>query len=476
MEQENTQVNIDRIDLRLMLADFLQAARRLLLLGLIMVILFAALFAWRTYSNYYPTYQASASFIVTVTNPLYNEIKTYNTATAEQMAKTFPTILSSSALLNLVWEDLEVTALPPITASVLPNTNIFTLTVTSGDPQFAYQVLNSVIDNYPEIAEFVVGPTNMVLMSESGIPTAPMNRLSIASGLKSGVLAGLLIWIAIVGLFAISRSTVHNEAELKRLSNLRCLGTLPHIDLKRKKKTVFWPLLSEGSDRFGFSESVRLLRIRIEKEMEKAGHQVLLISSAIPGEGKTTVAANLALSLAQKGKRTLLIDFDLRSPSVNRAFGKKNAVGITDFLRGTVSAQDLINALRHENLYTIFAGTPASNAAELLERPELRELLRQARELFDYIILDTPPCAMLSDASEAASMADCALLTIRQNFAPKSQILEGAQLLTTNELPLLGCVLNGAKYSVLTDAYGYGYGYGYGNEKKKRRFGRKKKK
>ena len=77
MEQENTQVNIDRIDLRLMLADFLQAARRLLLLGLIIVILFSALFAWRTYSSYTPTYQASASFIVTVTNPLYNEIKTY---------------------------------------------------------------------------------------------------------------------------------------------------------------------------------------------------------------------------------------------------------------------------------------------------------------------------------------------------------------------------------------------------------------
>lgn len=472
MDNENTQVNIPKIDLRLLMADFLQAARRLLWLGFVLVILLGAFFGWKAYRSYSPSYQATASFIVTVTNPLYADVKTYNTATAEQMAKTFPAILSSGVLHDLVRKELDVTALPHISASVLSNTNIFTLTVTSSDPQFAYDVLNAVIACYPEVAEFVVGPTNMVLMSESGVPTNPSNQLNIGSGIKKGITFGLIIWTAILLLFAVTRTTVHNEEELKRLINLRCLGALPHIDLKRSKKTNFWPLLSESNNRFGFSESVRLLRIRVEKEMTRHNYKVLLVSSAIPGEGKTTVASNLALSLAQKNRRTLIIDLDLRRPSVNKAFSKKNTVGITEFLKQNAQANDILTALRYENLYAIFAGTPVNNAAELLEWPELRDLVQQARELFDYIILDTPPCALLADAAEAANLADCALLTIRQNYASRDQILEGAQFLTASELPIIGCTLNGARHSVLTNAYGYGYGYsygyGYGNQQRKK--------
>lgn len=146
MEHEKTQVNIQRVDLRLLLTDLLHIARRLLLLGVALALVLGAALGWRAYRSYTPMYQAEASFTVMVTNPLYSSVNYYNAAAAQQMEKTFPYILTSGVLSDLVKERLGAEVLPAVTASVLPNTNIFTLTVTSRDPQLAYDTLNAFID------------------------------------------------------------------------------------------------------------------------------------------------------------------------------------------------------------------------------------------------------------------------------------------------------------------------------------------
>ena len=162
---EKTQENQPALDLTLFASDVLRAARSLLWIGVLLVAVFGAFFGWRAYRSYVPMYRAEASFTVTVANPMYKDVKVYNTATAEQMAKTFPTILSSGVLRSRVQEKLGVSYIPQITASVLGNTNIFTLQVVDRDPALAYDVLNAVMVYYPEIAEFVVGPTDMSLLN-----------------------------------------------------------------------------------------------------------------------------------------------------------------------------------------------------------------------------------------------------------------------------------------------------------------------
>ena len=149
---ENNEKNFIGIDLGILLGDFFRIAKRLLLVLVALVIVFSGLLCFQTYRSYYPMYRADATFTVYVANPLQTKIQSYNTATAEQMAKTFPYILTSSALKDTVKRELGVTALPSITASVHSNTNIFTLTVTSGDPQLAYDVLNAVIEHYPSVS------------------------------------------------------------------------------------------------------------------------------------------------------------------------------------------------------------------------------------------------------------------------------------------------------------------------------------
>ena len=244
MEQVTTQENNSGIDLRFLIWDLLRAARAIAWIGVLLVVLFAAVFGWRAYSSYTPSYTASASFTVTVTNPLYAGIKTYNSAAAEQMALTFPSILSTDLLRSKVQEKLGAASLPGISASVVGNTNIFTLKVTSYDPQLAFDTLNAVIECYPEVADFVVGPTNMTLLDESGLPSAPSNQRSMMPGIKKGALLGALLWAVLVAAVTLSRTTIHDEEELKKLTNMHCLGVIPSAGRRghgQRPPRTSWP-------------------------------------------------------------------------------------------------------------------------------------------------------------------------------------------------------------------------------------------
>lgn len=462
MKNEINDKSLLAIDLNILLTDLMGMARRFWWMGVLLVLLLTAVFGVRAKIGYRPQYEATTSFTVHVADPLQGNIRGYNTATAEQMAKTFPYILTSSALKDLVMRDLELPGLPPIEASVTPTTNIFTLKVTANTPERAYDVLNSVIEHYPEVAEFVVGPTFLDLLDESGLPEKPINFMSYRGAVKKGLVLGVGLWAALMLLLVMSRSTIHNEDELKRLVNVRCVGAVPKVRMGGKRSAVC-PMVEDRGREMGFAESVRLLRVRVEKEMQSHGRKVLLVSSATPGEGKTTVAINLSKTLAMKGKSVLLVDCDLRNPSVARNLGMKNKKGLTDLLHGEASVQQLLQQTGTPGFWVTVAGEPVENAAELLANSVCRTYINDCRKSFDYIILDTPPISLLADAAEIADEADAALLVIRQNFASRTQILESIQALTDSKLPLVGCALNYTSGNVLTGHgyYGYGYEYGY---------------
>lgn len=463
MDGEHFQEHGMEIDLQVLLVDVLRSAVRFLWLEVVLVLLCAGVLCFRAHQTYTPQYRAEASFTVYVTNPLQSGIQNYNSATAEQMAKTFPYILTSSALTDLVREELGITAVPSITASTVENTNIFTLAVTSNDAQLAYDVLNAAITYYPQVAEYVVGPTQMTLLDESGIPTQPINQPNYLHTALRGAVVGSIAWVVILILAAFARSTIHNEDQLKKMMNLPCLGLLPKAKGYGKRRKSNYPLMIHDEELLGFAESMRMLRIRVEKELRSRGKKVLLVSSAIPGEGKTTVAANLAIALARAGKKTLLLDCDLRNPSVGKVFGQKTTVGLAEYLQGKASTKEMFQCpIDGIQLIVVYGGKSTKEAAELISKEAAKEFMDTTREVFDYVIIDTPPCSMMVDAMEAAELADCALLTIRQDYAPKDRILEGAQNLTESGLEVIGCVLNGVEKRIMSGSYGYrSYGYHY---------------
>lgn len=446
-----------KLDLFVLLEDFFQEAKRLLLLGLVLVLLCGAALGVRTKMNYVPTYQASASFTVKVADPLYARVSSYNMKTAEQMAKTFPYILTSGVLSNRVKEELNISSMPSVSVSVMSNSSVITLTVRDRDPQRAYDVLNAVITYYPEIAEFVVGSTVLALLDESGLPTTPVNSLNLRNAVIKGAILGVGLWCLIVLVMALTKSTIHNEDMLRRLLSFECFGQVPAVKVPAKDSC---PLLHVGRRKPEFTESFRSLRMRVERAMDPEEKKVLLVSSAIPGEGKTTVSLNLAISMARRGKRVLIIDCDLRNPSVAKGLKLGGKVSLVDYLRGKATIKDMICPTEMENLFVIPGGPGGAGVSDLLTRDRGALLIQAARKLFDFVILDTPPCSMLADAAEVAELADAGLLVVRQNFASRDQILDGVQRLGDAGLPLVGWVFNHTERS-LSNGYDYNFSYGY---------------
>ncbi len=258
-----------KMDLAVLADNFLREAKRIWFFALAFIVVCAAALSIYGHSSYSPTYEASASFTVRVSNPLFAEITTYNSAVAEQMAKTFPSVLTSGVLQKKVMDKLEIAYMPPVSVSVVPNSTIITLSVKDVDPQRAYDVLNAVVEYYPEVAEFVVGFTKMVLLDESGVPEKPINSFSVKSYAVKGAAVGIALWCVFVAVIALSKNTVYTEEQLKRVLNFSCLGQIPAVKLSSK---AVCPLAHRVHNHQGFREAVRLLRLRVEKALEDDGN------------------------------------------------------------------------------------------------------------------------------------------------------------------------------------------------------------
>jgi len=460
---ENERTEPQKIDIFILLEDFLRQARRIWLLGLVLVVLCSGVWTLRQKMSYREVYEAYASFTVRVANPLYGSVSSYNDKTAQVMADTFPSILTSDLLRRKVMEHLGISGVPSMTVSATAQSSILTLTVRDSDPQRAYDVLNAVITCYPEVSEFVVGATVLVLLDESGVPAAPVNSFSYRPHLIRGALLGAMIWCGILLLLVLLKNTVHNEEELRKTLNIPCLGQIPTVKTTRKMP---YPLIHKARDTMGFGEAVRLLRLRVEKAMEEEDKKVLLVSSAIPGEGKSSISVNLAVSLAQKGKKVLLVDCDLRNPSVVKILSTKkrplsDKISLVDYIKGSATVRDAVQETDVKGL-SVISGGPGGKAenSALLSRNRMAFLIQASRNLYDYVILDTPPCSMLADAAELSELAEAGLMVIRQDYAGRDQIIDGIQRLGDGNLNVIGCAFNHvAKHRY--GGYGYG-GYGYG--------------
>ena len=317
------------------------------------------------------------------------------------------------------------------------------------------------MEKYPAVAEFVVGPTVLELLSESGVPSQPMNTLSYRGAMVKGIAAALVIWCAWLLLYTLMHRTVGSEEDLAKVVNLECIGRLPTVrGFSEDGDGVRCPVLTEGADKFGFNESVRLLRVRVEKALAQNKGKVLMVTSSIANEGKTTVSVNLATALAGKGKKTLLVDCDLRNPSVATTLHREGKTGFVGYLRGDETVESILTRGETPNLFTVLGGQAVANPEALLGGKTAKNFVQAARKSFDYIILDTPPCAMLADAAELITVADGVLLTIRQDFASRAQVSESAQILNDSGKLIIGCVLTMTTPRLSKSGYGYHNGYG----------------
>lgn len=441
---------------------FLQGLKRLWWLVLLLTFIGGAGMGYRSWTSYVPTYSASVTFSVYTVNENQSSVSTFNQAAAEQMEKTFPYILTSGVLSDLVKEDVGVAVLPSVSATAVEGANMIVLSVKGSDARLCYDVLQSVIKNYPQVAELVVGPTYMSIVDETGIPDEPDNQRNWTDAAKKGIVVGLALGLVLAFVYGYTKATVMGREDLQNRSNVRYLGTLPVVTVKKRSKMKEKVLqLSTTTDR-SYREAFRTLAVRLDKRMRDRDQKTLLICSAASGEGKTTVAFNLAYSFAKLHRKVLLIDADLRNPSVFKMTGAGECAGLAEILDGTATLSDTLQSYS-DGFDILYAGEDAGETDELMRGGVFTELVDALREKYDYVLIDTPPCSLLTDAEDVAEICDAAIMVIKQNYASRGSVIESMARLSESGTEVAGYILNSVSGGTMKkNGYGYGYGYKYG--------------
>ena len=309
------------IDLFLLIRKALLFLRRLWPLVLVMTILGGSLMSFRAVRTYRPMYRTQAMFSVSVhysgNTDLSGYSYYYDKAAAKLVSETFPHLLQAETTQELIRQRLGTPVINgSISSSSMADTNLITLTVTSSDPQAAYDIINAVMEVYPQVSRQVIGETQLVITREPRLPAAPYNSMSWHRDCGIGAAAGMVLRLGLVVLLSMARRTALSVEDVKKMVNLPCLVSIPNVKLKKRKNSTSNSLLiSRQSSDSPFNESFRLLRLKLSRVLTE-DDQVILFTSSVPSEGKSSLAVNTALTLAKHNKKGLLVDADLRGPSV----------------------------------------------------------------------------------------------------------------------------------------------------------------
>ncbi len=478
------------VELKILLSDVWRGAIKFGWIAVALAVLLGGIQFYRSYVRYVPEYTVSATFTVQTENKVLsgeNGVSAYsffyNKNTADQLASVFPHIISNPILRTQVCEELGVTQMPAsITANCITDTNMVTLTAKGGDPQLTYDTLMSVIKNYSSVADYIIGRTKLVIISEPVVPETPSNQMAWRSSVLSAALIGAVLGIGWILVYAILRKTIRTKEDIRNILNQNCIGVLPQVVFKKYRRQINTDVILTnpliGND---FLESLRLLRSSVGKSL-KDGEKVIMITSTAPDEGKSVITVNLASIFARNNNKVLVVDCDLRdsgiSALVNKETGKETVKSETDFYEIRHIDALGIDFLSFKN--------GKKNLQRIIRTPVLKMIFSELKESYDLVLIDTPPCGIISDASIIAGAVEGVIYVIRQDAVMQTTIRTGISAMLETEAKLLGCILNGAtggpggygnyyKYGGYNKyyrygysrKYGYGYGYGYGRQKKK---------
>lgn len=281
----------------------------------------------------------------------------------------------------------------------------------------------------------------------------PKTSVNYILALFMGILVPLLF---VFGIFFFNNS-IQNADDVSKLTQIPLIGVVG-VNKDSVNLAVF------DKPKSALSEAFRAIRSSLQflyKKQQVSGSKTLMITSSISGEGKTFCSINIATVFALSEKKTVIVGLDLRKPRLSEEFDIKNQTGVVNYLIKQNSLDQITNSTQIENLDVILSGPIPPNPSELILSDAMRELILELKQKYDYIILDTPPVGLVSDALELSQFADVTLYIVRQNYTKKDMITLLNTRVKRGELNNASIILNGyenkAKYG---SAYGYGYGYG----------------
>jgi capsular exopolysaccharide synthesis family protein len=326
-----------------------------------------------------------------------------------------------------------------------------------GDVDTAQQLHDSLLKQQLETSvNAQLAPTNVRVVERAEVPARP-SRPNVPLNLALGLIGGLVVAGGAAFASEYFDSSVKSTEEAEEVLHLPALATIPNFTTARR--SAYGHTFTSGSPeqpsagapqqlvvthepRSVIAEAFRTLRTAVLFSTPGAAPKVILMTSATASEGKTVNCLNLAAALAESGSRVLLLDIDLRHPSCHRAFGIENTTGLSNFLAGQTELEGIVHVLERPRLWFVPAGATPPNPAELIGSTRMREVLEQAREEFDFVILDSPPVTPVSDALVLARASDGVVLVVKGQDTPKELVRRARDQLVLTGAHLLGAVIN----------------------------------
>ncbi len=315
---------------------------------------------------------------------------------------------------------------------------------------------NSLLQRYKEVdVASAVGTNNVFIVDKATKPSFPSSP-RIVRALLLSLMLGLGAGLGLAYLFEILDDKVRAPEDVEQMFGLSTLGIIPALETKER-------FLEDFADpRSAVSEAYRSLATALQFSTESGLPNSIAITSAGPGEGKSTTSIAIARHFATMGMKVLLVDADLRKPSLHQKLDRDNSTGLSNYLTGSVSPPEVIQATDHANLAFMASGPLPPNAADLLGGTRMFSLISVGLEVFDLVVLDGPPLLGLADAQLVSSAASATVFVVGAGEQRKGAIKNALMRLRQSKTNLVGAVLT--KFDAKTAGYGYGYGYGYGAE------------
>lgn len=339
------------------------------------------------------------------------------------------------------------------------NTVLLTITVTDASPERSLQIGTSIATQFVTVVTSLESATSggdstvrLELVSGPNLNPAPVAPRP-ALNYSIAVVLGLLLGLAFAILRELLDTTVRSSLALERATSTSVIGVIPFDDTAKTS-----PLIVDSHAKSIRAEAFRQLRTNLEFVHVDSPVKVVVVTSSVSEEGKSSTATNLAVIFAEAGRNVLLIEGDLRRPRVAEYLGLEGSIGLTNVLAGQVDISDVLQPWGRGGLTVLPSGSVPPNPSELLGSNNMRNLLGAMSLKFDIILIDTPPMLPVTDAAVIAAKADGAILVVRYGSTSRHQVEMASSALAKVDARLLGSVLNMAPMKG-ADAYSYGYGY-----------------
>ena len=393
--------------------------------------------------NYFGStkYTASCDLVVISQNSNYNG-DYYVSISLNQ----FKSLLNSDAMKNQVLKELkedgsELNSID-LSAEIINDSNMIVMKALADSPQGAYKILKAAMSSYKKLIKKSSDGIDLEILGE---PSSDMIEISKDDCVGKAAIAFEFITflgILVILLATIFRDRIQNANQVDRMLDTKALGTVYYENKRKKEKSI---LISHPNVSGFYIDNMGKIATKVAYKLKQDDEKVFLVTSVSENEGKSTIASNLALTLAKRGNKVLLLDMDLKKPSIYKIFDmqKKEIPTIVEYILGEKTFDEVVIPGEEKNLFFCLGNTKVSNSDQLLDRTRLNVFFEKAKQKMDYVIVDTAPCSVTSDVYMLCKLVPDVLLVIWQDRIKIQLINDCLDDLSNSGGRSIGAIVNG---------------------------------